>query len=74
MKIDFSMSIFYHVVMLNNLYDQLNYNLHSCNCTNQYICYFNTSIFEVYAGQKNKMSKIIGTDYAITDNCVVNCV
>ena len=29
------------------LYDQLNCNLHPCNCTNQYICYFNNSIFAV---------------------------
>ena len=24
----------------NNLYDQLNYNLHSCNCTNEYALIF----------------------------------
>ena len=25
--------------------DQLNYNFHLCNCTNQYVCYFNNFIF-----------------------------
>ena len=28
--------------------DKLNYNLHPCNFTNQYICYFNNFIFAVY--------------------------
>ena len=45
MIIDYSTSIFHHK---NNLYDQLNYNLHPCNYTNQYICYFNNSIFAVW--------------------------
>ena len=47
MIIDYSIIIFYHAVITTTLYDQLNYNLHSCNYTNQYICYFNNSIFAV---------------------------